>query len=342
MRALAAILTLALCSCRLHASEPRSPYDLLSRKIRSLLDHSKNHPVARLVNCGKHLGPTKCLSALSVWRAEKALTSLATGTTSQFNLTEDVEQFPWNQYSNSSEEQLYSQLCDDTEKLLEQRPMSLTMIPGYTFQLTSNGNGKLNVDVFRKNETEESQGRGSMKKMKKSFYKILPFLMVPGLIMSAILPFVLPALKMMVVGVGILNNMALSGAVFTLLRNNAFSDRYDKKVIYVNAGYKNEKHSTIQYKNPTHDNYDTHYSDFTHHSDHDEHTFGEDLETIEEVPANSDWLKQYYYGNDYRHIKDLGYQVERRSEQQEEVRTKNKKELSKIKPANHREESDRS
>lgn len=164
--------------------------------------------------------------------------------------------------------------------------------------------------------------------------------MVPGLIMSAILPFILPALKMMVVGVGILNNMALSGAVFTLLRNNAFDDKYEKKIIYVNSGYKNEKHSTIQYKNPAHDNYDAYYSDYTHHNDHDEHVFGEDVETIEEVPPHEDWLKQYYYGNDYSHIKDLGYRVERRSEPQKGMKIKKRREDSNTQLFKYSDQSD--
>lgn len=90
-----------------------------------------------------------------------------------------------------------------------------------------------------------ASGRSSMKKMQKNFYNVLPLLMIPGLIMSAILPFVLPALKLMTVGVGMINNMALTGAVFTLLRNNAFSDKYEHKIIYVNEGYKNEKISPI-------------------------------------------------------------------------------------------------
>lgn len=80
-----------------------------------------------------------------------------------------------------------------------------------------------------------------MKFPKKAFYRIVPMLLIPPLIMSAVLPFVLPAMKMMVLGVGMLNQMALVGAVFTLMRNNAFKDSYEKKVIYINSGYKNEK-----------------------------------------------------------------------------------------------------
>lgn len=134
-----------------------------------------------------------------------------------------------------------------------------------------------------------------MKKAKKTLYKILPLLVLPGLIMSAILPFILPALKLMVVGAGMLNNMALTGAVFTLLRNNAFNDRYEHKVIYANEGYKNEKQA--------HTHFDHHEDDghsFQHVHDYqlaESNPSGVDIpeiETIDELPLNSDWIKQYY------------------------------------------------
>lgn len=80
-----------------------------------------------------------------------------------------------------------------------------------------------------------------MKFPKKAFYRIVPMLLIPPLIMSAILPFVLPAMKILILWTGMINQMALMGAIFTLMRNNAFQDSYEKKVIYVNDGYKNEK-----------------------------------------------------------------------------------------------------
>lgn len=80
-----------------------------------------------------------------------------------------------------------------------------------------------------------------MKFPKKAFYRIVPMLLIPPLIMSAILPFVLPAMKILILWTGMINQMALMGAIFTLMRNNAFQESYEKKVIYVNNGYKNEK-----------------------------------------------------------------------------------------------------
>lgn len=133
-----------------------------------------------------------------------------------------------------------------------------------------------------------------MKKWRKKFYNIVPFLLLPGLIMAAILPFVLPALKMTTVAVGMLNNMALSGAIFTLLRNNAFNDRYDKKVIYVNEGYDNEKHAKFHHSLQKPDN----VIDYGAHQTQDHYVTDvaeNDFDIIEETPtSNTDLINQYY------------------------------------------------
>lgn len=121
--------------------------------------------------------------------------------------------------------------------------------------------------------------------------------MVPGLIMSAILPFVLPALKLMTVAVVMLNNMALSGAVFTLLRNNAFShDHYEKRIIYLNEGYKNEKHTPVHFEHDdVSDEFGSEYASSNIHSA----TSNIKGETFEDLPPNPEWIKQFYgiHGN---------------------------------------------
>lgn len=126
-------------------------------------------------------------------------------------------------------------------------------------------------------------------------------MVVPGLIMSAIFPFILPGLKMMTLMVVMMNNMALSGAIFTLLRNNAFNDKYEHKVIYVNDGYKNEKYAATNIEEHIHsDHYGGIYDDSKRPLTHDDHTFGEEHYVHgEEVPAysvNPEWLKQYADG----------------------------------------------
>ncbi|XP_068632671.1 uncharacterized protein [Battus philenor] len=225
MRARAATIAFALCFCISNALEPTHFF-------------STNHKISNLLTCSQSLGPSKCLTAFSSWRAQKAINLILNSQTT-FDLNDDLEQFPWKRYANETEDQLYTNLCNGTERLLQFRQLDLNLNEDYTLRLGSKGNGNLNVDVIK---NTGNTGRGYMKKWRKKFFNIIPLLLVPGLIMSAILPFVLPALKMMVIAVGMLNNMALSGAVFTLLRNNAFNEANQHRIIYVNEGYHNEKH----------------------------------------------------------------------------------------------------
>ncbi|KAM3964289.1 uncharacterized protein ACR2FA_001780 [Aphomia sociella] len=294
MRALAAFTTtFAWCLALAQTTQPR---ESIPPFLLNVLEVKAQSPVNRLLACGKTLGPAKCLSAFSAWRAKNAIKAFAKDPGSQFNLTSDVERFSWEQYSNSSEEQLYSELCGGTEKLLQYKTLKFTMIPGYTFKLDANENGTLNVDVLRNNEVQTSRGS-----MKKKFYNIVPYLLVPGLIMSAILPFVLPALKMMTMGVVMLNNMAFTGAVFTLLRNNAFNDRYEYKVKYVNEGYKNEH--IVYDEDDVHSNHYDHF-DIKHsgnnlHDGTGTHGQFDNLEVVEEIPSSADWINQQHSGNEY-------------------------------------------
>lgn len=162
---------------------------------------------------------------------------------------------------------------------------------------------------------ESSDGARGMKKWRKRFYNIVPILLLPGLLMSAVLPFVLPALKMMTVAVGMLNNMALSGAIFTLLRNNAFNDKYDKKVIYINEGYHNEKQAKYHHKLRKPEN----VIDFGAHESQVHSVTelaGDDFEVVDDTPiGNEDWINDYYANKfvklereDYR--RDWGQPIE--------------------------------
>ncbi|KAJ2942662.1 hypothetical protein O0L34_g2133 [Tuta absoluta] len=311
MRPVCALAALyALVVSGLHALETPSQSinsERLSRTLAKTLGLSESSPANRLLDCGRSLGAAKCISALSLWRAERAIEIFENGREAQFDLREDVEQFPWLKYGNISEEQLYAQLSEDTEKLLRFRSLSLTL-PGYSFELESKGNGTLNVDVLRNERT----GRSMSKKMMKEFYNVIPVLLLPGLVMSAVLPFILPALKMTTVVVGMLNNMALSGAVFTLLRNNAFNDHYEKKIIYVNEGYKNEeKLSPVYFSKDLHKFNLDHFDEYSGSASNvqpvvqpleqpvgpvrkPENMFEEENFNAMQEAMNSDWINQYY------------------------------------------------
>ncbi|RVE52662.1 hypothetical protein evm_002781 [Chilo suppressalis] len=311
MRALAAVLILAACLLRCHAHDddgtPASRRrDTVPHRLLSVIGVSLRSPLQRIVECSQSIGPSKCLAALSIWRAEKAASVFQRRESNDFSLLDDIRQFPWEQYMNHTQDELDGQLCEGTDKLLQYRTLKFKMLPGYELELASNGNGTLNVDILHGQQPALSRG------MKNTFYNIVPYLLLPGLLMSAVLPFVLPALKMMTLAVGMLNNMALSGAVFTLLRNNAFNDRYDKKVIYVNKGYRNDEPAHYQlethypeedifvdeYENQNnHDNLQGYESTQVHNIIVPENANAVDYSAVQETPVavlNSDWINQYY------------------------------------------------
>ncbi|XP_047509176.1 uncharacterized protein LOC125052400 [Pieris napi] len=252
------------------------------------LRETKNTKLLRdVTNCVKHNGLSKCVVAFGVWKAERAIEP-------------DLNEFIWIDYVNHTDEELYSRLCDGTERLLRYRPLTMDLGDRYTLKMKSTGNNSLNFDVIENKNA--NTGRTSTKKMTKTFYQALPFLILPGIVMSAILPFFLPTLTMATVATVMLNNMALVGAVLMLLRNNAFNDRnYPKKVIYLNAGY------GFGYDRPKYDplanapsenldevvspNHVTEYSTEVTHDTKDYHLVGVDPSTGISYPFNADWLK---------------------------------------------------
>ncbi|CAH2245029.1 jg17426 [Pararge aegeria aegeria] len=308
MRASAAILFFAAWPCFIHAQNTRS------RENSPNFANGINENLSRLVPCVKNLGLSKCMGAYGAWRAERSLEA-------DVHEPLNSERFPWQRFYNVSDDTLYEKLCDATERLLQRRALKLHLNQEYSLQLGVTGNGSLNVDVLK---GDIATGRSSMKKFEKYFYELVPFILLPGLLMSAVLPFLLPTLKMMTIGAGMLNNMALTGAVFTLLRNNAFNDKYEKKVIYLNNGYLNDKYEPLA-DSP---------SEFVVEGDFDKFRdkFPEKFAAVESNDFNihgpesldanyqisSDWLKQItgkddvkifrnnFVGNDWRKQYDVG------------------------------------
>lgn len=285
---------LAACHCILAYDHSHTPRQIIKETIHALLGE-KSKSVSRIVSCTESLGLSKCFSALAVWRADRALKVFNENSMNRFNLTEDVEKFPWKEYANITNEDLQIQLLDCTQKLLQYQPLTFD-VSGYSAKLQSKGNNSVSIDIQK---ADEFEGRGSMKKLQKQFYKYVPFLMAPGLFLSAILPFALPSLKMMVMMVGMMNNMALVSAIFTLLRNNAFNDKYQHRVIYTNNGYKNEKLRHASSDNEEHihtDHIGILYDDHTHLPEKPSPHFVDNYGNIEELPTLSvspEWIKEF-------------------------------------------------
>lgn len=78
-------------------------------------------------------------------------------------------------------------------------------------------------------------------KSKMNMKNMIPFMLVPGLLLAGIMPWVIPQLKMMVMAVGILNQVAFTSALFSLVRGYVFDTVPNEHIFYVNHGYSNEK-----------------------------------------------------------------------------------------------------
>ncbi|XP_011560004.3 uncharacterized protein LOC105390400 [Plutella xylostella] len=303
-----ALVALAACTGLAHAHDNSSSFsrDALDRTL-SFVFGEQDARWRRAASCARALGPAKCLNAFSVWRADNAVEAYKSYGGYRGAVVDELAKFPWEEYANVTEEALGEDLSEAAARLLQLRPLRTSLLPGYRLQLNVK-NDALNVDVYKNDE--EVEARGTMKKLRKKFYAIVPLLLIPGLVMSAVLPFVLPALKMSVLGAGMLNQMALTGAIFTLLRNNAFSDYYEKKVIYVNKGYQNEKkHRPVHIEEEIHSHTvdDGFYEEdgaWHHGPEITEYAASHDFPVVAEPPANADWINQYYGGEGFSHIEN--------------------------------------
>ncbi|XP_044743672.1 uncharacterized protein LOC123305899 [Chrysoperla carnea] len=70
---------------------------------------------------------------------------------------------------------------------------------------------------------------------------IMPILLIPSVISTTFLPLMLPGIKMMVMFVMMINQMAFSMALMSLIRGMIFGPRVEDEIVYVNKGYQNEK-----------------------------------------------------------------------------------------------------
>lgn len=116
----------------------------------------------------------------------------------------------------------------------------------------SGGNNSVDV-IF---SVASGGGEVSERKMKMSTSNILALLFIPAMWIAGMMPWILPGVKMAVMMVTMMNNMAFSTALFSLIRGYLFDTRPDDHVVYLNYGYKNGQHgqshdnsNVINYKN---------------------------------------------------------------------------------------------
>ncbi|KAJ3641783.1 hypothetical protein Zmor_028261 [Zophobas morio] len=95
-----------------------------------------------------------------------------------------------------------------------------------------NVNNSLSINVQTKEDGEMER------KMQMSMKNMMPYMIVPGLFMAGILPWVIPGLKMAVMAVSMMNQMAFNAAFFSLIRSYIFDTRNEEHVVYINHGYR--------------------------------------------------------------------------------------------------------
>lgn len=86
------------------------------------------------------------------------------------------------------------------------------------------------------------------RKKRMKVMDIIPFLIIPGFISAGILPWLIPGMKMAVMGVAMINQMAFTSSLFSLIRGYIFDTSQEEHIVYVNHGYQKYKHKKLVHK----------------------------------------------------------------------------------------------
>lgn len=98
------------------------------------------------------------------------------------------------------------------------------------------------VQIKLKRRNVGAIGSNRQIQMKIPMTKMFQFLLFPALAMTGIMPYVLPPLKMGVMFVSTLTNMAFMTALVSLVRGIIFDPDPSRRVVYPNYGYKKNRH----------------------------------------------------------------------------------------------------
>lgn len=127
----------------------------------------------------------------------------------------------------------------EINKYLKQGGLQIEVGNDLVVRILASDNETLDLSFkFNKNNTEVSE-----RKMKMSTNNVLAMLFAPAMFIAGWMPWILPGIKMAVMFVTMMNNMAFSSALFALIRGYIFDTRPDDHIIYVNNGYKNSDHN---------------------------------------------------------------------------------------------------
>lgn len=135
---------------------------------------------------------------------------------------------------NKYKEDVSRRVAAEINQFLEQNEVSIGVGSKLTIKFLPSGNETVDMTVKFNNDSAVSE-----RKMKMNTSNILALLFAPAMFIAGIMPWVLPGVKMAVMFVTMINNMAFSSALFALIRGYIFDTRPDDHIIYINNGYKN-------------------------------------------------------------------------------------------------------
>lgn len=199
-----------------------------------------------------------------------------------------------NNFSDVSEAEVDKELTNSLIGLMDKRILKFHFLPGVEVNIEPSQNDSIDLAI-RVNNTgtfELLTARGMKSKMKD----YLPYMLIPAVLMTTILPLVLPGLKMVVMFVMMMNQVAFSMALMNLIRGLIFDPRESDDVVYVNHGYKNEHMEHVQHHQPLH----FAPPPLPHHSDH----FAEPVEAY----GNADFQHGSQHGGSEQFQHEVGFE----------------------------------
>lgn len=143
-------------------------------------------------------------------------------------------------------------VVDVIDRFLKKGAVDISLDPEFVVKAASAGNNTVDLTFsFGKDNSEVLAAR----KMKMSKSNVLALFLIPAMWIAGMMPWILPGIKMVVMMVTMMNNMAFSTALFSLIRGYLFDVRPDDHIIYLNYGYKNGAQGHNAHSNSNNVNY---------------------------------------------------------------------------------------
>lgn len=136
-------------------------------------------------------------------------------------------------YLQLSEMELNTRLHESFQKFFNDREIKMHFIPGMVVKVVPSKNNLIDLSLSK--NTEMSVGRAGKHKYGYLMQLGVPAMMLPMVLLSSVLPMMLPALKMATIFTGVMNNTALLAALMYLARTAAL-EQEQKNTVYYTPG----------------------------------------------------------------------------------------------------------